>query len=76
MPSIQIKNVPVETHQLLRRRAAARHQSLQEYLLLMLTKQAREEPIEEWVERLSERARGSLTFEEAAAVVRADRDRH
>ncbi len=66
----------METHRILRRRAAARRQSLQEYLLLMLTKQAREEPIEEWVERLSEQTSGSLTFEEAAALVRADRDRH
>ncbi|MGI8521768.1 MAG: FitA-like ribbon-helix-helix domain-containing protein [Nocardioides sp.] len=32
MPSVQIKDVPPETHAVLRRRAAAAHQSFQEYL--------------------------------------------
>jgi plasmid stability protein len=32
MPSVQIKNVPEETHRVLRQRAATAHQSLQEYL--------------------------------------------
>jgi hypothetical protein len=31
MPSIQIKDVPEQTHAVLRRRAAAAHQSLPEY---------------------------------------------
>jgi plasmid stability protein len=34
MPSIQIKDVPEETHAVLRRRAAAAHKSLQEYVVL------------------------------------------
>jgi len=32
MPSVQIKDVPEQTHAVLRQRAAAAHQSLQEYL--------------------------------------------
>jgi plasmid stability protein len=32
LPSVQIKNVPEETHRVLRQRAATAHQSLQEYL--------------------------------------------
>ena len=32
MTSVQIKDVPEETHRVLRRRAAEAHQSLQEYL--------------------------------------------
>jgi plasmid stability protein len=40
MPSIQIKNVPDETHAVLRARAAAAHQSLQEYLRTLLIEEA------------------------------------
>ena len=36
MPSVQIKDVPEGTHAVLRQRAAAAHQSLQEYLLWQL----------------------------------------
>jgi plasmid stability protein len=32
MPNIQIKDVPDQTHAVLRQRASAAHQSLQEYL--------------------------------------------
>ncbi|WP_420891120.1 FitA-like ribbon-helix-helix domain-containing protein, partial [Mycobacterium persicum] len=32
MPSVQIKDVPEDTHRVLRERAARAHQSLQEYL--------------------------------------------
>jgi len=40
MVSIQIKHVPEETHAVLRRRAAAAHQSLQEYLRAKLIEDA------------------------------------
>ena len=40
MVSIQIKHVPEETHAVLTRRAAAAHQSLQEYLLAKLIEEA------------------------------------
>jgi hypothetical protein len=40
MPSVQIKDVPTDTHAVLRRRAAAAHQSLQEYLRNQLIDQA------------------------------------
>lgn len=36
MPNIQVKDVPAEVHAVLRDRAAASHQSLQEYLLQLL----------------------------------------
>ncbi|HUY65556.1 MAG TPA: hypothetical protein VMV06_01960 [Acidimicrobiales bacterium] len=41
MPSVQIKDVPTDTHAVLRRRAAAAQQSLQEYLRNQLIEQAR-----------------------------------
>ena len=44
MPSVQIKDVPESTHAVLRQRAAAAYQSLQEYLRsrLMLAGAARQ----------------------------------
>lgn len=36
MPNIQVKNVPAEVHAVLRDRAAANHQSLQEFILATL----------------------------------------
>jgi hypothetical protein len=47
MPSIQVKDVPPETHAVLRRRAAAAHQSLQEYLRARLIAEAASPTIEE-----------------------------
>jgi plasmid stability protein len=74
MPSVQIKNVPAETHAELRRRAAARHQSLQEYLLELLTHQARVPSLEEWIERVSQREGGVAPTDEVVALIRAERD--
>jgi antitoxin FitA len=73
MPSIQIKNVPEETHRVLRQRAAATHRSLQEYLLALLVEQASSRSIDEILDRAGQRAGGSLSLEEAAETVRADR---
>ena len=47
MPSVQIKDVPDETHAVLRRRAAAAHQSLQEYLLTRLIEDAARPTLDE-----------------------------
>lgn len=75
MPSIQIKDVPEETHAVLRRRAAMAHQSLQEYLRSRLIEEARTPALEEVLARAGGRAGGSLSFEQAVAEVRHDRDR-
>jgi hypothetical protein len=76
MPCIQIKDVPADVHAVLRDRAAAAHQSLQEYLLSQLIAQARRPTLDEVLDEAARNARVSLTFEEAAALVREDRDRH
>jgi hypothetical protein len=47
MPSVQIKDVPAETHAVLRRRAAAAHQSLQEYLRSRLIEEANHPTVDE-----------------------------
>ena len=75
MPSIQIKDVPDETHSVLRQRAVAAHQSLQEYLRSRLIAEAASPTLEEVLDRAGGRAGGSLSFEAAVAELREDRDR-
>jgi len=74
MPSIQIKNVPAEVHQVLRRRAVEEGQSLQEYLLARLTEQAEEQTAAEVFDRIDrERSGGSLPPALAAELMRENR---
>lgn len=75
MPSIQIKDVPPETHAILRQRAMAAHQSFQEYLLSRLIEEAATPTVEEVMQRAGGRAGGSASFASAVDAVRADRDR-
>jgi antitoxin FitA len=75
MPSIQIKDVPAETHAVLRRRAATAGQSLQEYLRARLIEEASAPTIDEVLDRAAGRAGGALPFAEATAAVQEDRAR-
>jgi plasmid stability protein len=75
MPSVQIKDVPEETHAVLRRRAAAAHQSLQEYLRSRLIDEASSPTVEEVLDRAGGRAGGSVPFSAAAQALRDDRAR-
>ncbi|HTN24808.1 MAG TPA: hypothetical protein VL120_12525 [Solirubrobacteraceae bacterium] len=75
MPSIQIKDVPEETHAVLRQRAAAAHQSLQEYLRSRLIAEASVPTVDEILDRAGGRAGGSLPFAAASEAVRSDRAR-
>ena len=73
MPSVQIKDVPAETHAVLRRRAAAAHQSLQEYLRYLLIDEASRPTLDEVLDRAGGRAGGSIPIADAVAAVRDDR---
>ena len=73
MPSVQIKDVPEETHAVLRRRAAAAHQSLQEYLRSWLIDEAGRPTLDEVLDRASGRAGGSVPLKTAVKTVREDR---
>lgn len=75
MPSVQIKDVPAETHAVLRRRAAAAHQSLQEYLRARLIAEAASPTVEEVLDRAGGRAGGSVPFDVATEALREDHDR-
>ncbi|MGH9088168.1 MAG: FitA-like ribbon-helix-helix domain-containing protein [Acidimicrobiales bacterium] len=75
MPSVQVKDVPPETHAVLRRRAAEARQSLQEYLRGWLIEEAATPTVEEVLERAGGRAGGSVSFSDALAALGEDRDR-
>ena len=74
MPSIQVKDVPIEVHATLRKRAAAAGMSLQEYLLAHLVEEAATPTLDEVLERAGQRAGGRITSREAVKAVRSDRD--
>jgi hypothetical protein len=75
MPSIQIKDVPADTHAILRRRAALANQSLQEFLLARLIEEASSPSLQEVLDRAGGDSGGSVTFRTATEAVRDDRDR-
>ena len=75
MPSIQIKDVPEETHAVLRHRAAAARQSLQEYLRGRLIEEASRPTLDEVLDRAGGRAGGARSFGDAVAALHDDRDR-
>lgn len=75
MPSIQIKDVPEAAHAVLRRRAAAAHQSLQEYLRSRLVEEASAPTVEEVLDRAGGRAGGSVPFSDTAQGLREERAR-
>ena len=75
MPSVQIKDVPERTHAVLRQRAAAAHQSLQEYLRARLIEEADQPTLEEILDRAGGRSGRSVSFKAAVAAIRDDRAR-
>jgi hypothetical protein len=75
MPSVQIKDVPADTHAVLRRRAAAAHQSLQEYLRSRLIDDASRPTLDEVLDRAGGRAGGSVSIADAVAALSDDRAR-
>lgn len=75
MPSVQIKGVPDETHAVLRQRAAAAHQSLQEYLRGRLIEEASQPTLDEILERAGRRSGGRVPIKTAVTALRDDRAR-
>ncbi len=75
MPSLQVKEVPEEVLDVLKRRAAMSHRSLQQYLLDHLIEEASRPTLDEVLDRASGRAGGSMPFEQAVATTREDRAR-
>lgn len=63
------------THAVMRRRAAAANQSLQEYLLSRLIEEASTPTFSEVLDRAGGRSGGSVPLTDAVAAVRDDRAR-
>lgn len=76
MPNIQVKDVPADTHAVLRQRASAAHQSLQEYLRSRLIAEAARPTVDEVLARAGGRAGGSFPLADAVSASRFDRARH
>jgi len=74
VPSIQIKDVPEDVHGVLRRRAAAAGQSLQEYLLARLREDASTPTLDEVLARVEHRSGGAVELSVAAAILRKERE--
>ena len=74
MPSIQVKNVPDDVHGILRVRAARAGQSMQEYLLELLSTAAREPTLDEVLARAASRSGGRAPLAETTALIRQERD--
>lgn len=69
---VQIRNVPDETRRELKARAAARGESLNEYLLKMLIEQSKTMTVREVLERAASRSERSKVS--SVDVIREDRD--
>ena len=69
---VQIRNVPDEARQALKARAAARGESLNDYLLKLLIEDAARPTVREVLERA--RARSERSSVSSVDIIRADRD--
>ena len=76
MSKVQVRNVSESTHAVLKRRAAAAGQSLQEYVLALLDEHAAMPTVAEVMERVRQRSGSHASPADVVEVVRADRASH
>lgn len=74
MATIQVKNVSDEAHTVLRQRAAAAGQSLQEYMLAWIERSAARPTLDEVLDRVSHRGGGHLSAGDVVRQLREERD--
>jgi antitoxin FitA len=73
--TIQIKNVSDAAHAVLRQRAAAAGQSLQEYMLTWVERAAARPTVDEVLDRVGHRSGGQLSADDVVRQLREERDR-
>jgi hypothetical protein len=73
MPNVQIRDVPDHVHRSLVRRAELAGQSLQQYLAAQLAALAATPTVDEMLDRIEERRKGSLSSAEALAMLDSER---
>lgn len=76
MPNILIRDLPDETHAVLRRRATREGKSLQQYLFAELRQLAARPTIDELLDRVDSRSGGRVPFKQAVEDLAEDRHRH
>lgn len=74
MATIQIKNVSENAHAVLRQRAAAAGQSLQEYMLAWIERAASRPTVDEVIERVGHRSGARLSSDDVVRQLREERD--
>lgn len=75
MPNVQVRDVPDDVHGVLVRRAERAGQSLQQYLAGQLALLAATPTIDEVLDRIERRPKGSLSADDARAALRDERAR-
>jgi antitoxin FitA len=75
MPNVQVRDVPVEVHEALVRRAELAGQSLQQFLAGQLAAIAATPSVEEVFDRIERRSKGRLSAEDAVTAVGDERAR-
>jgi hypothetical protein len=74
MPNVLVRDIPVDVHAALQRRAEARGQSLQQYLASELNRLAAQPTIEDLLDRIGRRRSGRVGLAQAAADLAGERD--
>ncbi len=75
MANVLVRDLPEDVHRELAARAERAGQSLQQFLRSELESLARREPLDDVLARIGKHRGGKARIEDAAAIVRADRDR-
>ena len=75
MPNVQIRDVPENVHEALVRKAELAGQSLQQYLSAQLVVIASTPTVDEVIERISRREKGSVSRTSTIAALRDERAR-
>ena len=73
MTNVLVRDLTVETHQALLRRAEERGQSLQQYLATELTRLAATPTLDDVLRRIATRSGGRVGLEEAASDLAEER---
>ena len=75
MPHVQVRDVPVDVHRELLRRAKSAGQSLQQYLAAQLEVIATTPTLDEILDRIETRDLGTVTASDAVAALEDERAR-
>ena len=73
MPNVLVRDIPIDVHAALQRRAEARGQSLQQYLAGELTRLAERPTMTEVLDRIERRRGGRVGFARAARDLTQER---